>query len=196
MVSKHIYGINIAIHKIHDKITPPYLSPYQNIIIGGNPAAVCLLEKDIPDSTKQKIATEMNLSETAFVVPAKYLSALNIQDTAATQEGNIDGIDIFKTMSRFSLRWFTPTSEVPLCGHATLAAAVVLFYIKNNYQVYNYFVTYVQFSLELNYHITYTLLYDLRCIYFQFLHFETVYSGTLTARRCDVDESINPKGML
>ena len=136
------------------------MSPYQNIIIGGNPAAVCLLEKDIPDSTKQKIATEMNLSETAFVVPAKYLSALNIQDTAATQEGNIDGIDIFKTMSRFSLRWFTPTSEVPLCGHATLAAAVVLFYIKNNYQVYNYFVTYVQFSL---YHVTYTfycMIYD------------------------------------
>ena len=39
-------------------------------------------------------------------------------------------------------------------------------------------------------------MYDLRCIYLQFLHFETVYSGTLTARRCDVDESINKKGML
>ena len=42
----------------------------------------------------------------------------------------------------------------------------------------------------------YTLMNDLRCIYLQFLHFETVYSGTLTARRCDVDESINQKGML
>ena len=121
------------------------MSPYQHINIGGNPAAVCLLEKDIPDSTKQKIATEMNLSETAFVVPAKLSPALDIQDAAGNQAGNINGIDVFKTMSRFSLRWFTPTSEVPLCGHATLAAAVVLFYIKDNYQVYKYFVTYVQF---------------------------------------------------
>ena len=169
------------------------MSQYQNVNIGGNPAAVCLLEKDIPDSTKQKIATEMNLSETAFVVPAKLSSTLNIQDAAETQAGNINEIDVFKTMSRFSLRWFTPTSEVPLCGHATLAAAVVLFYIKDNYQVCNYFVTYVQFLL---YHVHYTLMYDLRCIYLQFLHFETVYSGTLTARRCDVDESIDKKGML
>ena len=135
------------------------MSPYQHINIGGNPAAVCLLEKDIPDSTKQKIATEMNLSETAFVVPAKLSSALNIQDTAGAQAGNINEMDVFQTMSRFSLRWFTPTSEVPLCGHATLAAAVVLFYIKDNYQVCNYFVTYVQFLL---YYVTYILTYNLR----------------------------------
>ena len=126
---------------IYKKRAVIYLSPYQNINIGGNPAAVCLLEKDIPDSTKQKIATEMNLSETAFVVPAKLSSALSIQDAPGAQGGNIGGIDVFKTMSRFSLRWFTPTSEVPLCGHATLAAAVVLFYIKDNDQVRKYFVT-------------------------------------------------------
>jgi len=65
----------------------------------GNPAAVCLLE--IPQDTAwmQAVAAEMNLSETAFVRPVD------------------DG---------FELRWFTPTVEVDLCGHATLAAAHVL----------------------------------------------------------------------
>ena len=68
-------------------------------MFSGNPAAVCLLENDIEDNLKQSIAAEMNLSETAFV------KKLN------------DG---------FSLRWFTPTSEVELCGHATLASAHIL----------------------------------------------------------------------
>ena len=96
---------------------------------------MCLLEKDIPDITKQKIAAEMNLSETAFVVPAKLISNTEI-DHAEVNGGNTNiSIDMFQTMSRFSLRWFTPTSEVPLCGHATLASAVVLFFIKNNQQV-------------------------------------------------------------
>jgi PhzF family phenazine biosynthesis protein len=62
----------------------------------GNPAAVCLMEKPPEDSWMQLIAREMNLSETAFLLP---------QD---------DG---------FGLRWFTPTVEVDLCGHATLASA-------------------------------------------------------------------------
>lgn len=66
----------------------------------GNPAGVCILTHDIPDETMQSIAMEMNLSETAFV----------------RQEG-----------PDYRLRWFTPTSEVTLCGHATLAAAHVLF---------------------------------------------------------------------
>jgi len=65
----------------------------------GNPAAVCLIEKDLDDTTMLNIAAEMNLSETAFV------KKLN------------DG---------FSLRWFTPKSEVELCGHATLASAHIL----------------------------------------------------------------------
>lgn len=67
----------------------------------GNPAAVCPLETWLPDATMQAIALENHLSETAFCVP--------------TGEP-----------SRWGLRWFTPTCEVPLCGHATLATAHVL----------------------------------------------------------------------
>ena len=104
-------------------------------ILGGNPAAVCLLEQDISDEDKQKIAAEMNLSETAFVVPSKLLSTIgeDSQNLAATNTQ--ENIDVFQKTSRFSLRWFTPTSEVPLCGHATLASAAVLFFIRNNQQV-------------------------------------------------------------
>ena len=65
----------------------------------GNPAAVCLLERWPKDEWLQNVAAEMNLSETAFLVP--------------------DG-------PRFALRWFTPAVEVDLCGHATLASACVL----------------------------------------------------------------------
>ncbi len=65
----------------------------------GNPAAVCLLEYEQPDAWLQSVAAEMNLAETAFVLP---------------REG------------AFDLRWFTPTVEVPLCGHATLASAHIL----------------------------------------------------------------------
>lgn len=67
---------------------------------GGNPAMVCPLVEWLPDDTMQAIAMENNLSETAFFV----------------REG--DG---------FRLRWFTPATEVDLCGHATLASAWVLF---------------------------------------------------------------------
>lgn len=94
------------------------------------------LKRDIPDTTKQKIATEMNLSETAFVVPAKLVSNPECNNVEINGKDDSIGNDLFQTMSRFSLRWFTPTSEVPLCGHATLASAVVLFFIKNNHQVY------------------------------------------------------------
>lgn len=64
----------------------------------GNPAAVCLLEKSLSAAQMQAIAMEMNLSETAFV----------------------EKID---EVGNFSLRWFTPTLEIDLCGHATLASA-------------------------------------------------------------------------
>jgi len=73
----------------------------------GNPAAVCLLPNTLDDALMQAIAAEMNLSETAFVMPVEDMPW---QETA-----------------RFSLRWFTPTVEVRLCGHATLATAAVLF---------------------------------------------------------------------
>ena len=68
----------------------------------GNPAAVMPLERWLEDALMQAIAAENNLSETAFTVPSE-----------------AEGID-------FDLRWFTPTDEVDLCGHATLAAGHVL----------------------------------------------------------------------
>lgn len=65
----------------------------------GNPAAVCLLDRAVEETWMQSVAAEMNLSETAFL----------------HREGR-----------GFRLRWFTPTTEVDLCGHATLAAAHAL----------------------------------------------------------------------
>ncbi len=76
---------------------------------GGNPAAICLLTEEYSDEILQKIAAEMNLSETAFV----YLTDL----------------DSYKNENNFRLRWFTPKTEVKLCGHATLATAALLFYV-------------------------------------------------------------------
>ncbi len=73
----------------------------------GNPAAVCILDEFPPEETMCKIAMEMNLSETAFVSPL-------IDRRAGDRES-------------FRIRWFTPAVEVPLCGHATLAAAHVIF---------------------------------------------------------------------
>ena len=69
----------------------------------GNPAAVCLLEAPRDDDWMQAVAAEMNLAETAFISPRD------------------DGYD---------LRWFTPTCEVDLCGHATLASAHALWETK------------------------------------------------------------------
>ncbi|KAI1894614.1 hypothetical protein AGOR_G00117580 [Albula goreensis] len=86
---------------------------FTNQAFKGNPAAVCLLPNALRDELYQKIAAEMNLSETAFIVKVK-------------------SADDFISGSRFGLRWFTPTNEVPLCGHATLASAAVLFYQKKN----------------------------------------------------------------
>jgi PhzF family phenazine biosynthesis protein len=67
----------------------------------GNPAAVVPLDSWLPDETMQAIANENNLSETAYLVP--------------------------RGSDRYDLRWFTPAIEVPLCGHATLASAWVVF---------------------------------------------------------------------
>jgi PhzF family phenazine biosynthesis protein len=74
----------------------------------GNPAAVCLLKNEISEELMQNIAAEMNLSETAFL-------------------RSLDGNTIPESQ-KFSLRWFTPKVEVPLCGHATLATSAVLFF--------------------------------------------------------------------
>jgi PhzF family phenazine biosynthesis protein len=70
----------------------------------GNPAAVCPLSEWIADETMQKIAAENNLSETAFFV---------------------------KRDAHYELRWFTPTTEIDLCGHATLASSHVVFNCLN-----------------------------------------------------------------
>ncbi len=72
---------------------------FTNRLFAGNPAAVCPLQQWLPDEQLQAIASENNLSETAFFVP----------------NGN-----------EYKLRWFTPTTEVDLCGHATLATAFVI----------------------------------------------------------------------
>lgn len=72
---------------------------FTNVPFAGNPAAVCVLPVSPPDEWLQSVAREMNLSETAFLI---------------------------KQADGFNLRWFTPTVEVSLCGHATLASAHVL----------------------------------------------------------------------
>ena len=73
---------------------------FTETLFGGNPAAVCPLETWLPDRIMQRLAGENNLSETAFLV----------------KEGN-----------DYRIRWFTPTTEVALCGHATLASAHIIF---------------------------------------------------------------------
>jgi predicted PhzF superfamily epimerase YddE/YHI9 len=73
---------------------------FTDSLFGGNPAAVCPLDTWLPEATMQAIAAENNLAETAFFVP--------------------EGGD-------YALRWFTPTVEVDLCGHATLASGHVIF---------------------------------------------------------------------
>jgi PhzF family phenazine biosynthesis protein len=70
-------------------------------VFSGNPAAVVPLERWLPDETLQAIAAENRVSETAYIVPTGL-------------KGN------------YQLRWFTPAMEVPICGHATLAAGAVL----------------------------------------------------------------------
>ena len=80
--------------------TPIYqVDAFTNLPFRGNPAAVCLLVDPQTETWMQSVALEMNLSETAFLLPEK------------------DG---------YRLRWFTPLVEVDLCGHATLASAHTL----------------------------------------------------------------------
>lgn len=76
------------------------IDAFAETIFSGNPAAVCPLDKWLPDETLQKIAMENNLAETAYYV---------------------------KNGNTYEIRWFTPAVEVDLCGHATLASAYVLY---------------------------------------------------------------------
>ncbi|OKL40524.1 isomerase [Pontibacter flavimaris] len=82
------------------KIKLYQIDAFTDRVFGGNPAAVCVLDAWLPNETMQQIAAENNLAETAFVVPKG---------------------------EKYEITWFTPTVEVDLCGHATLAAAHVLF---------------------------------------------------------------------
>ncbi len=78
-----------------------HVDAFAERVFTGNPAAVCPLSSWLPDAVMQAMAAEHQLSETAFFVP--------------TEQG-------------FHIRWFTPRTEVDLCGHATLAAAHVLWH--------------------------------------------------------------------
>jgi len=78
-----------------------HVDAFTGTAFAGNPAGVCVLEEWLPDETMLGIAAENNLSETAFLVEG---------------EGH------------YKLRWFTPVTEVDLCGHATLASAHVVFH--------------------------------------------------------------------
>lgn len=82
------------------KIPLYQVDAFTSQVFAGNPAAVCFLDRWVDDSILQAVAAENNLSETAFLVR------------------NSEGFD---------LRWFTPVTEVALCGHGTLASAFVLF---------------------------------------------------------------------
>lgn len=82
------------------KIAYYQVNAFTNRPFAGNPAGACILDTWLPDTLLQAIAAENNLSETAFIVPRG---------------------------PEFELRWFTPKTEIDLCGHATLASAYVLF---------------------------------------------------------------------
>lgn len=82
------------------KISLFIIDAFTDQAFSGNPAAVCLVDPDTDDAWMRNVAAEMNLSETAFLYPLE--------------------------ADLWSLRWFTPSVEVNLCGHATLAAAHVL----------------------------------------------------------------------
>lgn len=89
-----------------DKIKTYHIDAFTNKVFGGNPAVVIPLDYWLSEDIMQNIAAENNLSETAFFV---------------------------KNENVFEIRWFTPTVEIELCGHATLASAFVIF----NYLNYN-----------------------------------------------------------
>lgn len=81
------------------EITLYQVDAFSDKAFGGNPAAVCVLDKWISDELMQNIAAEINLSETAFFV--------------------LEG-------ETYKIRWFTPRAEVRMCGHATLAAGHII----------------------------------------------------------------------
>jgi PhzF family phenazine biosynthesis protein len=80
---------------------PVYIADaFTDRLFGGNPAAICPLQEWLPDTTMQSLAAENNLSDTAFIIEED---------------------------DHYRIRWFTPTTEVKLCGHATLASAHIFY---------------------------------------------------------------------
>ena len=98
-------GVCSNCHLANMKHTIYQIDAFTSKLFGGNPAAVIPLTEWLPDTLMQQIALENNLSETVFFVPSK------------------------KADTDFDIRWFTPESEINLCGHATLASSYVLFEI-------------------------------------------------------------------
>ncbi|MBX2844044.1 MAG: PhzF family phenazine biosynthesis protein [Flammeovirgaceae bacterium] len=92
------------------KIKTYQIDAFTNQPFKGNPAGVCILEEPMEENLMQFIAAEMNLSETAFFYPI-------LNDSAYPQDF-------------YNLRFFTPTVEIPLCGHATLATSKLLFHLN------------------------------------------------------------------
>lgn len=88
------------------QLTAYHIDAFTHRVFEGNPASVVVLDEWLDDTTLQAIAAEHNLAETAFVVPGRPAHAL---------------------------RWFTPTCEVELCGHATLATAYALLHCCNGF---------------------------------------------------------------
>ncbi len=89
------------------KIKTFIVDAFTNQAFKGNPAGVCMLETDLEDSKMLSIAQELGLSETAFIKK--------------------NGIE-----NKYSIRYFSPKMEIPLCGHATMASSKVLFSINEN----------------------------------------------------------------
>jgi PhzF family phenazine biosynthesis protein len=101
-IKRHKYVQKVIFESSFNMNTIPIfqIDAFTNRLFAGNPAAVCVLKEWLPETLMQSIGSENNLAETAFIVPKD---------------------------DKFEIRWFTPTVEVDLCGHATLAAAYVLF---------------------------------------------------------------------
>jgi PhzF family phenazine biosynthesis protein len=91
------------------------IDAFTDTVFKGNPAAVVPLDNWLPTETMQNIAAENNLAETAFFI---------------------------KTGDKFHIKWFTPTVEIELCGHATLASAFVI------YNYLNYEKSEIQFTCQ------------------------------------------------
>jgi len=90
------------------KLTLYQIDAFTDKLFGGNPAAVIPLDEWLDDDVMQKLGLENNLSETAFFVPS------------SSSTGGDPG-------EAYDIRWFTPSLEINLCGHATLASAFVLY---------------------------------------------------------------------